>query len=529
MPKRSSPWRNAAVGALVLLLAVALGLVTFRGNDLPTEPIPAPSTVPGGASNVPVRIPATDGVTLVAQVLTPKGHGPYPLVVMPASWGQGPGQYTQIARRFAASGYEVVAYGQRGFGGSGGSIDLAGEATQADVSTVITWALEHTPASSTKIASVGISYGAVMSLLAAAKDARIRAVVAMSGWSDMAAAFAPSGTPNVAALRILLSADLAAGKLTSQVDALALSVLSPDAASVLAALSPTRSADASIAQLDKNDPAIMIANPFEDSLLYPANMVPFFNELTTPNRLQLAPGDHGGPEFAALSGKPDKTLDDALDWVDHYLRGTHNGIDNADPIQLQDIATRTWHGYRTWPVASTAVELGAPNAPGNVVTSGAPPWTHSVTTGTDTVAGSGPAIYAAPNPYQPPRISIGSIAPAQAFVWNGAPRTEPLLISGRPTLHVTATSSAGPGTLYAYMYDVDGAGNASLMTFAPYTFATSGSPLTIPLGPTSWTVATGHHVALVIDSVDARYRSAAPVGSTLTLSSPATLDVPTGS
>jgi predicted acyl esterase len=152
-----------------------------------------------------------------------------------------------------------------------------------------------------------------------------------------------------------------------------------------------------------------------------------------------------------------------------------------------------------------------------------------VTTGSDTVAGSGPPIYTAPNPYQPPRISIGSIAPAQAFVWNGAPRTEPLLISGRPTLHVTATSSTGAGTLYAYMYDVDAAGDASLMTFAPYTFASSGSALTIPLGPTSWTVATGHHVALVVDSVDARYLSAAPIGSTLTLSSPATLDVPTGS
>lgn len=529
MPKRSSPGRNAAVGALVLVLAVALGLVIARANDLPTKSVAGPSAVPGVASSVAVKIAATDGVTLVAQVFTPTGHGPFPLVVMPASWGQGPGQYTQIARRFAASGYEVLAYGQRGFGGSGGLIDLAGEATQTDVSTVITWALKNTPASRTKIASVGISYGAVMSLLAAARDPRIRVVVAMSGWSDLAAAFAPSGTPNVAALHVVLSADLAAGKLTSQVGQLALSLRSGNAASLLAALSPTRSADSLVPQLNRNDPAIMIANPYEDSLLYPANMVPFFDQLRTPKRLQLAPGDHGGPEFAALSGKPDTTLDDALGWVDHYLRGTENGIEHADPIQLQDIVTRTWHGYRTWPVASTAVELGAPNAPENVVTSGAAPWTRTVTTGTDTVAGSGPPIYTAPNPYQPPRISIGSIAPAQAFVWNGAPRTEPLLISGRPTLHVTATSSTGAGTLYAYMYDVDAAGDASLMTFAPYTFASSGSALTIPLGPTSWTVATGHHVALVVDSVDARYLSAAPIGSTLTLSSPATLDVPTGS
>jgi putative CocE/NonD family hydrolase len=526
MPRPSSPRRNAAVAAAVLLLAVALGAVIASANGgLSGGPASPPPRIGAGAADVAVQIPASGGVALVARVTTPAGRGPYPLIVMPASWGRGGDQYTQVARTFASSGYEVVAYGQRGFGGSGGSVDLAGAATQADVSTVITWALKNTPASETKIASVGISYGAVMSLLAAAQDDRIRAVVAMSGWSDMSAALAPSGTPNVAALRILLTTELAKGTLTAPVSQLAASVNSPNLLSLLATLSPSRSASAAIAALNKNKPAIMLANPYEDSLLYPGNIVTFFDQLTTPKRLQLAPGDHGGPEIAALSGRPDTTIENALAWLDHHLRGRHNAMDGADPIELQDIATRAWHGYRTWPAASV-VYLAAPNEPDDVLASNPAPWRHGVTTGTDTTAASGPAVYAAPNPYLPPKITIASLAPAHAFVWTAAPVTTPLLVSGRPVLHVTPSSSTGSGTLYAYLYDVDTTGSASLMTFAPYTFAASGSARSIPLGPTSWTVATGHHVVLVVDTVDARYRPAAPSGSTLTLSSPASLDVP---
>ena len=45
-----------------------------------------------------------------------------------------------------------------------------------------------------------------------------------------------------------------------------------------------------IGALNKNRPAIMMANGYQDSIFGPQQLVDFFAGLTTPKRLQLAPG-----------------------------------------------------------------------------------------------------------------------------------------------------------------------------------------------------------------------------------------------
>src|SRR4051812_14723579 len=134
-------WIGQAVVAV--LLAAGLAVVVYRTvarND-------HHSSLPSGVgSRRQVTIP-TEGAQLAAQVLTPaRRQGRAPLVVMPASWGSSADEYHSIAAAFASSGYLVVAYAQRGFASSTGSVDLAGPATQRDVSTVIDWALAHEPA-----------------------------------------------------------------------------------------------------------------------------------------------------------------------------------------------------------------------------------------------------------------------------------------------------------------------------------------------------------------------------------------------
>jgi len=58
----------------------------------------------------------------------------------------------------------------------------------------------------------------------------------------------------------------------------------------------------------------------------------------------------------------------------------------------------------------------------------------------------------------------------------------------------------------------------------------AGKAVTIPLQPTAWTVPSGDHVALVIDTVDDRYTSLTKKGAKVTAGSdphhPATLVVP---
>ncbi|MFN2562369.1 MAG: alpha/beta fold hydrolase, partial [Jatrophihabitans sp.] len=483
---------------------------------------PAAKPPPGVASDVAAKIPTAGGITLSAEVITPKGPGPFPLVVMPGSWGSAATEYHLPGQQFAAQGYQVVGYAQRGFKGSGGTIDFAGPKTQADVATVINWALTHTRADGAHIGMLGISYGAGVSLLAAAAQPRIKAVVAMSGWGDLGQALAPNGTANVVTLHLLLDGYRSKrGALSPDLQRLADSLSSGNAsepARLLSALGKGHSAAERVAALNKNGPAIMLANAYQDSIVDPAQIVPFFNQLTTPRRLQLAMGDHGGPEAAGLQGKPDITFADGKRWLDRYLMGKQNGVDSAEPVQLVDEATEKLHGYRSWPKAASTITLGLP------------PWTQALTAGTDSGATSGPYFTQEPFPFQPPSLKMSAVQADHAFVWNGTTVERPTLISGSPSLRLAVAASASPTTLYAHLYDVDASGTATLMTYAP--MSTAGGDVSFTLHPLAWTVASGHHLAVVIDTVDQRYLSDAPSGSSVTLGStaqaPATLALPTG-
>ncbi|HKC27740.1 MAG TPA: CocE/NonD family hydrolase, partial [Jatrophihabitans sp.] len=115
----------AAVAAAVL--AAVLVVVLNRSQNTP-QPTGNPI-----ASDVGAKI-RTQGATLSAEVITPKGHGPFPLIVMPAAWGPPATVYHAIGTQFARVGYQIVAYAQRGFGGSTGKVDFAGGGSQHDAS-----------------------------------------------------------------------------------------------------------------------------------------------------------------------------------------------------------------------------------------------------------------------------------------------------------------------------------------------------------------------------------------------------------
>jgi hypothetical protein len=74
------------------------------------------------------------------------------------------------------------------------------------------------------------------------------------------------------------------------------------------------------------------------------------------------------------------------------------------------------------------------------------------------------------------------------------------------------------------------------MSYEPYTLlgasAGSAEDISITMQPVSWTVPAGHHLSLVVDTVDARYMALSRPGSSVTFSSsaaaPATFSVPVG-
>jgi predicted acyl esterase len=122
-----------------------------------------------------------------------------------------------------------------------------------------------------------------------------------------------------------------------------------------------------------------------------------------------------------------------------------------------------------------------------------------------------------------------------AGVWAGPAYSSGAIINGAPRLHVTVTPSGSDTSLFAYLYDVNALGVGSLVTHKPITLrgAVPGKarPVDIRLEATSWDVAAGHHLVLVVDTVDPRYLGLSKVGTSVSFSSPAAdpswLSVPT--
>ncbi len=104
----------------------------------------------------------------------------------------------------AAKGYVVVAYSERGLSHSGGKIDVAGPRDQADGTAVIDGVSKHIQAADlSRVAMAGASYGAGQSLLIAAKDKRVKAVVAMSAWGDLFKSLYENETRHIKAFHAL--------------------------------------------------------------------------------------------------------------------------------------------------------------------------------------------------------------------------------------------------------------------------------------------------------------------------------------
>jgi alpha-beta hydrolase superfamily lysophospholipase len=84
-----------------------------------------------------------------------------------------------IAQRFLARGFDVLAYDSRAHGESGGNACTYGYYEKEDLSRAIDL-IGVRP-----VVALGISLGGAVALQAAAEDARIRAVVAVSTFSDL--------------------------------------------------------------------------------------------------------------------------------------------------------------------------------------------------------------------------------------------------------------------------------------------------------------------------------------------------------
>ncbi|MGC9540669.1 CocE/NonD family hydrolase [Streptomyces sp. UG1] len=501
--------RTTAVGAVsaTLVAGSALGL--------------APAAQAAPASVRFVDITGDGGTTLKANVVTPAGADGsrrYPLLVLPTSWGLPQVEYFAQAQRLANSGYIVVSYNVRGFWQSGGEIEVAGPPDIADASRVIDWALANTPADTRRVGMAGVSYGAGISLLAAAHDKRVRAVAALSGWADLIGSIYSGRTQSVQAAALLDGASLVTGRQSAELRQIFNDFYASNLSREQDIINwgKKRSVATYVDQLNDSGAAVMMANAWGDTIFPPNQYAGFYEKLTGPKRLEFRPGDHATAELTGLFGLPNDVWKDTERWFDHYLKGADNGINRELPVRLKSRSGDGYEGYPDWKsVAATdrKIALGGTKTIHTNIDSGANGGVVFLSSILDQVA------------KLPPMASIPLLPRRWAAVWQSEKYPTAQRVRGTTKLHTTVTPTKESGTLVAYLYDMGPLGLGKLVSNAPYTFhgRTPGQPFGVDLElySTAYDVPAGHHLALVVDTVDPLYIEHNPSGARLTFSSPA--------
>src|SRR5262249_28001467 len=153
--------------------------------------------------------------------------------------------------------------------------------------------------------------------------------------------------------------------------------------------------------INRNNPAVLLVHSFGDSI-FPANqMVDFYGRLTTPRRLEFAPGDHATVELPGLVGLPNHAWTSLRLWFDHYLRGIDSRTGDESGVVVRPHGSDAVESYPDWSMVSTRSEHDALGAPvGRVATGGlggsagdtADAWSQPIRAGIDTTADAGVAL-----------------------------------------------------------------------------------------------------------------------------------------
>ncbi|MFB6633157.1 alpha/beta fold hydrolase [Streptomyces sp. NPDC056362] len=498
-----------------LVLAVSAALVA--GTALGSAPVAQAAETAGSIRFVDIA--GEGGTVLKANVVTPAGDAAarHPLIVLPTSWAVPQVEYLAQAKKLADSGYVVLTYNSRGFWQSGGEIETAGPKDIADASKVIDWALANTPSDPAHVGMAGVSYGAGISLLAAANDPRIKAVAALSGWADLIDSIYSGRTQHLQAAGLLGGAGYLTGRPGPELQQILGDFLSSnlDKEDEMIAWGRKRSAVEQLDRINANGAAIMLGNAWGDTIFPPNQYASFYEKLTGPKRLEFRPGDHATAEATGLLGLPNDTWTSAHRWFDRYLKGDDNGIDRERPVQLKPRSDAPYEGYADWKSLDAnrrKFDLGG---------------TQRIWANVDSGANGGVVLLSnlLDQFFQaPPVASLPLLPRTFAGVWQSERYDTPQRVRGTVKVHTTVSSTKESGTLVAYLYDVGPLGLGKLVSNAPYTFhdRTPGQPFGVDLDlfSTAYDVPAGHRLALVVDTVDPLYIEHNPTGAQLTFSSP---------
>lgn len=532
--------------AVVALAGAVAAIVPAAGSAAPAAPAAAPISV----DTRQVKIPARDGVLLDAWTVTPSTPGPHPLVMFVTAWDESAFAALIPATKLAAQGYQAVTYSPRGFGDSGGQIEVAGPDDMSDVSDVIDWMGAHTPAATDRVGIAGLSYGGGIALLAAAYEPRLASVVSMSTWTNLAAGYYPNNTrATTLALALITSAHLS-GRPSPDADTAFTALLTGSDVDFAKRFGAQRSADQVLMRINAHRPAIMLAQELNDTAYSTSQITSFYDKLTGPKRLDLNPGDHATVSGGGYFGGPNPVWDDAYRWFAATLDARDTAILAEPPIHVvprRPLQPDVVETYPTWQAATTRTTRYALGAPAGLVAPSGPlaptpasPWSTRVTQGTNLIASNGSPMagqfFIEAATHLPTTEFLPLIDRGHASVWHTEAAPSIQRLRGPAAMHLSVTPSAATGTVMAYLFDSEPTGSSILINSVPFSWsgAAAGVPMPVDLAipDLAYDIPAGHQLSLVVTTDDPKYADENPPGAPMTFSStvadPASLTVSFG-
>ena len=171
---------------LVVFAMIVIGGVGWYGSELAIHP--KQNTYAWSLSDFPnlkaepISLPSRTGITLTGRFFP--GRSPA-TIILSHGYGDDQDQMIPWADFLNRAGFSVFTYDMRQRGTSGGDAVTIGALEQTDLVSVVDYLVTRPDVDANRIGALGVSLGASTTILAAAQDPRIKAVVEDSGFSDV--------------------------------------------------------------------------------------------------------------------------------------------------------------------------------------------------------------------------------------------------------------------------------------------------------------------------------------------------------
>lgn len=466
---------------------------------------------------------SNDGVKITGNLFIPKsGTGPFPAIIFVNSWALNEYEYIVPAAKLAKKGYVVFSYNTRGFGTSGGLINVAGPKDMEDLSKGIDFLLANAPVNASNIGIAGISYGAGISLLGLSKEPRIKTAVAMSGWGSLPDSLYGNQSPRLVWGLLLVTAGYITGRMDPIIAENFQKLLDTRDVATVLSWARERSPNNFVAELNASGKPVYISNNSQDNLFQPNQILPYFEQLTVPKKLDLNNGIHATAEIGGILGINNYVWTNAYDWFDYWLKGIQNGIMTKPKVTIQKRFSSDRVSYSSWPNPSK-VEKTYHLRPMGLFSPGRITTTANTSNGNDTILSGGTsATTGVPLLSEildgavsvPVKTNVNLIDRTNAMVYLSDSLSSPLKLRGRTFYKGRINSSDYAPHVVVYLYEVDFWGTGKLISHGTATlFNVKGKDvdLNVDLQAVAHDFPAGSRIGLAIDNIDPMYAVPKPI------------------